>query len=103
VDCFNRFNGRRSGNGNDVVILSHGFGTDQTAWTALRPWLEERYDVVSFDLAGCGPRGADVYDPERHGNWCCAARRAVTILFRSLGFARGFSEPSLRVALRYWY
>lgn len=67
MGSFERFNGRRSGQGNEVVILSHGFGTDQTAWTALRPWFEQRFQVISFDLAGCGPGGADTYDVERHG------------------------------------
>ncbi|MGA6147920.1 alpha/beta fold hydrolase [Stenotrophomonas sp. NPDC077461] len=68
MNSFSSFNGRRSGNGKDVAILSHGFGTDQSAWTALRPWFEARYDVISFDLAGCGPLGADAYDTERHGS-----------------------------------
>lgn len=67
VESFERFNGRRSGAGKDVAILSHGFGTDQTAWNALRPWCEARFDVISFDLAGCGPHGAQTYDFERHG------------------------------------
>lgn len=68
MESFERFNGRRSGSGKEVAILSHGFGTDQAAWTALRPWFDERFDVISFDLAGCGPRGADTYDFERHGS-----------------------------------
>lgn len=51
-----------------MLILSHGFGTDQDAWTSLRPWFEARFDVVSFDLAGCGPSGAESYDFERHGS-----------------------------------
>lgn len=49
-----------------VVVLSHGFGTDQTAWSAIRPWLEERFDVISYDLAGAGPDGAKTYDFRRH-------------------------------------
>lgn len=68
VNSFERFNGRRSGTGKQVAILSHGFGTDQTAWSALRPWFEARYDVISFDLAGCGPGGAVTYDFDRHGS-----------------------------------
>ncbi len=67
MDVFDSFNGRRSGAGKEVAVLSHGFGTDQTAWNALRPWFEQRYDVISFDLAGCGPRGAETYDFDRHG------------------------------------
>ncbi|MEN4953809.1 alpha/beta hydrolase [Stenotrophomonas sp. TWI819] len=68
VESFERFNGRRSGAGKSVAILSHGFGTDQTAWNTLRPWFEARFDVISFDLAGCGPKGAQTYDFERHGS-----------------------------------
>lgn len=68
MNSFEKFNGRRSGTGKDVVILSHGFGTDQNAWNALRPWFEQRFDVISFDLAGCGPAGAETYDFQRHGS-----------------------------------
>ena len=68
MEIFERFNGHRSGGGTEIAILSHGFGTDQTAWNALRPWLEERFDVISFDLAGCGPQGAATYDFDRHGS-----------------------------------
>ncbi|MCB8882122.1 alpha/beta hydrolase [Acidisoma cellulosilytica] len=49
-----------------VVILSHGFGTDQTAWSAIRPWLESRFRVISYDLAGAGPDGAKTYDFRQH-------------------------------------
>lgn len=66
VSVFERLNGHRSGDGTDVAVLAHGFGTDQTAWSALRPWLDQHFDVVSFDLAGCGPHGSETYDFERH-------------------------------------
>ena len=49
-----------------MVVLSHGFGTDQTAWGAIRPWLDERFRVISFDLAGSGPGGEASYDFRRH-------------------------------------
>ena len=68
MNCFEKLRGRRTGQGNSVLVLSHGFGTDQDAWSSLRPWFEARYDVVSFDLAGCGPMGAESYDFERHGS-----------------------------------
>lgn len=63
---FQDLNGRISGQGSRTVILSHGFGTDQTAWDGVRPWLESRFRVVSYDLAGCGPLGAGSYDPRKH-------------------------------------
>ena len=63
---FEQLNGTISGTGSTVVVLSHGFGTDQTAWGAIRPWLDERFRVVSFDLAGAGPGGEATYDFRRH-------------------------------------
>ncbi len=77
---FHALNGRRSGRGEVQAILSHGFGTDQDAWHLLRPWFEARYDVISFDLAGCGPRGADTYDFDRHGSMFGYADDLVTLL-----------------------
>lgn len=63
---FKAYNGLVTGSGEDVVVISHGFGTDQTAWHAIRPWLDARFRVVSFDLAGAGPNGTRTYDRHRH-------------------------------------
>ncbi|HTH18064.1 MAG TPA: alpha/beta fold hydrolase [Magnetospirillum sp.] len=38
-----------SGKGSQTVVLANGFGTDQTFWRGLLPWLEERFRVVRFD------------------------------------------------------
>lgn len=38
-----------SGRGTATVVLGNGFGTDQTMWRRVLPWLEERYRVVRFD------------------------------------------------------
>ncbi|MFC4253936.1 alpha/beta fold hydrolase [Altererythrobacter xixiisoli] len=67
MEFFRKLSGRRSGLGRQVAVLAHGFGTDQSAWSSLRPWFDARYDVISFDLAGCGARGAETYDFDRHG------------------------------------
>jgi sigma-B regulation protein RsbQ len=63
---FAQLNGMITGVGSAVVVLSHGFGTDQSAWGAIRPWLDQRFRVVSFDLAGSGPGGGETYDFRRH-------------------------------------
>jgi sigma-B regulation protein RsbQ len=63
---FAQLNGTITGAGDEVVVLSHGFGTDQTAWGAIRPWLDQRFRVISFDLAGSGPGGEASYDFRRH-------------------------------------
>lgn len=38
-----------SGAGRQTVILANGFGTNQTAWSRILPWLEQRYRVIRFD------------------------------------------------------
>lgn len=68
MELYLKQQGRRTNNGKKVAILSHGFGTDQDAWAALLPWLEFHFDVVTFNLAGCGPKGAETYDFERHSS-----------------------------------
>lgn len=68
---FDRLHGRISGRtsqGETTVVLGHGFGCDQTAWAGLLPWFENRFRVVSFDFAGCGPEGEKNYEPQRHGS-----------------------------------
>lgn len=40
-----------SGQGAGTVVLANGFGTTQTIWHKILPWLEARYRVVRFDWA----------------------------------------------------
>lgn len=49
-------------------MLGHGFGTDQTAWSSVRDWLDERYRVVSFNMSGAGANSEANYDPRRYGS-----------------------------------
>ncbi len=67
MSLFETLNGRVSGHGTVPVMLAHGFGSDQSSFDAIRPWLDARFRTVSFDLAGAGPSGAAAYDPRRHG------------------------------------
>lgn len=55
-----------SGIGDRVVLLSHGFGSDQGAWNHIRPALDAHFRVLSYDLAGCGDDGASSYHPDVH-------------------------------------
>lgn len=57
-----------SGAGDRVVVLSHGFGSDQTAWSHIRPALDAHFRVLSYNLAGCGDDGARSYQPEVHAS-----------------------------------
>lgn len=65
---FEQLHGQISGAGSTTVLLGHGFGTDQTAWNAVRPWLEKHFRVISYDLAGAGPNGEANYEPRRYGS-----------------------------------
>lgn len=54
------------GDGDAVVVLGHGFGTDQTAWRNQLPVLLPRHRVVLFDHLGCGKADLDDYSPRRY-------------------------------------
>lgn len=54
------------GRGNEVVVLAHGFGTDQSVWKHLLPQLTDSYRLVIFDNMGAGTTDLDFYDFERY-------------------------------------
>ncbi|TDP47294.1 alpha/beta fold hydrolase [Zavarzinia compransoris] len=60
--------GRITGAGRRLLVLSHGFGTDQDAWHGIRPWADAHFRTLSYNLAGAGPGGAATYDPRRHAS-----------------------------------
>lgn len=53
MNVLEAFNVRITGDG-PTVVLSHGFGTDQSAWRHLVPWLAQTHRVISYDLACAG-------------------------------------------------
>jgi sigma-B regulation protein RsbQ len=67
MSVIRRNNVHVSGTGADTVVLSHGFGVDQSAWKRVLPQLERRYRVVRYDLTGLGQSDKAAYDGERHG------------------------------------
>ncbi|KAH1249998.1 putative esterase KAI2 [Glycine max] len=50
------------GKGNEIVILTHGFGTDQSVWKHLVPHLVDDYRVVLYDNIGAGTTNPDYFD-----------------------------------------
>jgi sigma-B regulation protein RsbQ len=57
---------RVDGSVGPVLIMAHGFGTDQTVWDRVMPTLASTYQVVRLDLAGAGPNAAETFDPLRY-------------------------------------
>jgi sigma-B regulation protein RsbQ len=51
-----------------VVLLVHGFGTDQRSWDGLIPALSPGYRVVVLDQAGAGGFDPAAYDRSRYSD-----------------------------------
>jgi len=49
-----------------LLVLLHGFGTDQTVWRKVLPSLEPHFQILRLDLAGAGPNGPASFDPARY-------------------------------------
>ncbi|KDP32036.1 hypothetical protein JCGZ_12497 [Jatropha curcas] len=55
--------------GEQLVILSHGFGSDQSVWKYLVPYLlEDYYRVILYDNMGTGTTNPDYFDFERYSS-----------------------------------
>ncbi|KAL3715892.1 hypothetical protein ACJRO7_007620 [Eucalyptus globulus] len=52
---FQALNGHVSGNGTQTLVLSHGFGADQTVWHHVVPFFAYFFKVVVYDLAFVHP------------------------------------------------
>ncbi|KAF5736203.1 esterase KAI2 [Tripterygium wilfordii] len=59
-------NVRVVGSGNEVIVLAHGFGTDQSAWKHLVPHLVNDYRVILYDNMGAGTTNPDYFDFNRY-------------------------------------
>ncbi len=57
-----RHRARLIGTGDDLVIFSHGFGTDQSVWSSVLSRLSE-HRALLFDLPGAGPLLPPDFDP----------------------------------------
>lgn len=56
------------GQGSETMIFAHGFGTDQTAWCNQVKVFEPNYQIVLFDLVGCGNSDLSAYSPRRYSS-----------------------------------
>lgn len=54
------------GSGERVVVLAHGFGTDQSVWKHLLPHLLEDFRVVLYDNMGAGTTNPEYFDFNRY-------------------------------------
>nr|AWN64527.1 KAI2d1 [Phelipanche aegyptiaca] len=73
-------NVRVLGSGERTVVLSHGYGTDQSIWRQLVPHLVDDFRVVLYDNMGSGPTNPDYFDFERYATLEGYAHDLIAIL-----------------------
>lgn len=59
-------NVRVVGSGEKILVLSHGFGTDQSAWHRILPYFTRDYRIVLYDLVCAGSVNPDYFDFARY-------------------------------------
>lgn len=60
-------NTRIIGSGDETIILGHGYGTDQSIWDKVVPYLAQKYKVVVFDWSFSGAiKDPNLFDAVRH-------------------------------------
>ncbi|WP_068079989.1 alpha/beta fold hydrolase [Novosphingobium rosa] len=75
------------GEGPDLLVFSHGLGTDQTIWNPILEGLPDRYRAVLFDLPGAGPLLPDDFDPKAYDTLDRFAEDLLA-LFAEVGITR---------------
>ncbi len=61
-----RNNVRILGNGEQTMLLAHGFGCDQNMWRFITPAFENEYRLILFDYVGSGISDQSAYSAERY-------------------------------------
>uniref|UniRef100_A0A5B6ZP02 Putative strigolactone esterase DAD2 n=1 Tax=Davidia involucrata TaxID=16924 RepID=A0A5B6ZP02_DAVIN len=59
-------NVREVGSGEKILVLAHGFGTDQSAWQRILPSFLPHYRVILYDLVCAGSVNPDYFDFRRY-------------------------------------
>ncbi|XP_022844030.1 probable strigolactone esterase DAD2 [Olea europaea var. sylvestris] len=54
------------GSGKKILVLAHGFGTDQSAWKHILPFFLRDYRVVLYDLVCAGSVNPDSFNFRRY-------------------------------------
>lgn len=98
------------GNGEQTLMLAHGFGCDQNMWRFMLPALQDKYRIVLFDYVGSGQSDFSAYVPTRYKTLqgyahdvleICDALQLTSIIFvghsvsATIGVLAAISEPTL--------
>lgn len=56
------------GQGEQPMILAHGYGCDQNMWRFIAPAFEDRYKIILFDHVGHGHSDAADFEPTKYSS-----------------------------------
>ena len=56
------------GEGDEIVVFSHGLGTDQSVWNGVLETLPDRFTAMLFDLPGAGPLLPNDFDADEYAS-----------------------------------
>ncbi|GFP84149.1 probable strigolactone esterase d14 [Phtheirospermum japonicum] len=73
-------NAHTYGNGSQTIVLSHGYGTDQSVWHYILPVLAIYFKVLVYDLAFSPNVNPKLYDPVRYSNYGAYAQDLTSVL-----------------------
>lgn len=73
-------NVRVIGTGSQVLVFSHGFGTDQSVWNKIIPFFQRDYRIVLYDLACAGSVNPDHFDFRRYSTLDAYVEDLIAIL-----------------------
>lgn len=70
LDIFKKHNLNIIGNLNTIetLIFAHGYGSNQEAWRFITPAFEDQYQLVLFDMVGCGDSDLAAFTPQHYGS-----------------------------------
>lgn len=66
TSLFQLHNVRVTGSGEEVVVLGHGFGSDQSVWKQVISHFVDDYKLVLFDNLGAGTTDPDYFSFDRY-------------------------------------
>ncbi|XP_042514062.1 strigolactone esterase D14-like [Macadamia integrifolia] len=73
-------NAKVYGNGTETLVLSHGFGADQTVWHYILPYLACYFKVVVFDMVFSANVNPQLYNPHRYSKFDSYAEDLICLL-----------------------
>jgi pimeloyl-ACP methyl ester carboxylesterase len=73
-------NVRIVGAGHQYVVLSHGFGSDQSVWKYILPYLLNDYKVILYDMMGAGSTNPQDFSFKRYSSLHAYADDLLAIL-----------------------